>query len=86
MRHTIMALFPAFAEVETKTVESSSKGGKYFLYATVFSAEMIICASRISIEPFQVLAISKDCPPVVDGREKKCFRRSAKLPKTFLII
>lgn len=36
MRHTIMALFPAFAEVETKGVENSSKGGKYFLYCTIF--------------------------------------------------
>lgn len=86
MRHTIMALFPAFAEGETQKVENSSKGGKYFLYETVFSAEMIIYARRISIEPVQVLAISEDCLPVVDGRGKKCFLRSAKLPETFLII
>lgn len=34
MRHTVMALFPAFAEVETKRDESSSKGGEYILYIT----------------------------------------------------
>lgn len=34
MRRTVMALFPAFAEVETKRAESSSKGGEYILYIT----------------------------------------------------
>lgn len=34
-----MALFPAFAEVETKRVENSSKGGKYFLDYTDFFME-----------------------------------------------
>lgn len=59
-----MALFPAFAEVETKRVESSSKGGKYFLDYTGFYAGMIIYDSRILIEPLQIFAISEDYPPV----------------------
>lgn len=54
-----MALFPAFAEVETKRAEDSAKGGKYFLYDACFHAWMIISPLRISAEPFQVLVSSK---------------------------
>lgn len=37
MRRTAMALFPAFAEVETKRAESSSKGGEYILYVDLYT-------------------------------------------------
>lgn len=59
MRHTVMALFPAFAEEETKRAESSSKGGEYILYILIYMLEFLcgIYTSKISNELLQVLAI-----------------------------
>lgn len=51
MRRTVMALFPAFAEVETKRAESSSKGGECILYITdlyagIYMVEFILVKFR----------------------------------------
>lgn len=51
MRRTVMALFPAFAEEETKRAESSSKGGECILYITdlyagIYMVEFILVKFR----------------------------------------
>lgn len=82
-----MALFPAFAEVETKRVEASSKGGKYIFYCTDLYGGIIIYTGRISDELLRVVRDSKACRCCWCCWWYKAmvyFLHSATLPKTFL--